>query len=45
LLVDHCSRKPLSQRSTWLEGLCRSTAPTAWAETVENEIASSPFAE
>jgi len=45
LLVDHCRRKPLSQRSTWLEGLCRRTAPLAWKETVENEIASAPFAE
>jgi hypothetical protein len=45
LLVDHCRRKPLSQRSTWLEGLCRETVPPAWTETVENEIASAPFAE
>ena len=45
LLVDHCRRKPLSQRSTWLEGLCRRTSPSAWTETVEHEIASAPFAE
>jgi len=45
LLVDHCRRKPLSQRSTWLEGLCRETVPPAWMETVEHEIASAPFAE
>jgi HD domain-containing protein len=45
LLVDHCRRKPLSQRSTWLEGLCRRTAPAAWKETLEHEIASAPFAE
>jgi hypothetical protein len=45
LLVDHCRRKPLSQRSTWLEGLCRETVPAAWTETVEDEIASAPFAE
>jgi hypothetical protein len=45
LLVDHCRRKPLSQRSTWLEGLCRRTMPSAWTETVENEIAMAPFAE
>jgi HD domain-containing protein len=45
LLVDHCRRKPLSQRSTWLEGLCRETVPPAWTETVEHEIASAPFAE
>jgi hypothetical protein len=45
LLVDHCRRKPLSQRSTWLEGLCRETVPAAWTETVEHEIAQAPFAE
>jgi hypothetical protein len=45
LLVDHCRRKPLSQRSTWLEGLCRETVPAAWTETVEDEIAQAPFAE
>jgi hypothetical protein len=45
LLVDHCRRKPLSQRSTWLEGLCRETLPPAWTETVEHEVASAPFAE
>ena len=45
LLEDHCRRKPLSQRSTWLEGLCRNTAPSAWTETVEHEIAAAPFAE
>jgi hypothetical protein len=45
LLVDHCRRKPLSQRSTWLEGLCRRTAPAAWTDSVENDIAAAPFAE
>ena len=45
LLVDHCRRKPLSQRSTWLEGLCRRTAPAAWTDSLENEIAAAPFAE
>ena len=45
LLVDHCRRKPLSQRSTWLEGLCRKTTPSAWTETTEHEIAAAPFAE
>jgi len=45
LLVDHCKRKPLSQRSTWLEGLCRRTTPAAWTDTVEDEIAAAPFAE
>ena len=30
LAVDHCRRKPLSQRGTWLEGLCREESPSAW---------------
>jgi hypothetical protein len=45
LAVDHCKRKPLSQRGTWLEGLCREQVPSAWTDTVEHEIASAPFAE
>jgi hypothetical protein len=45
LLVEHCQRKPLSQRGTWLEGLCREQAPSAWSNTVEQEIAAAPFAE
>jgi hypothetical protein len=45
LLIDHCHRKPLSQRGTWLEGLCRQQVPEAWKETVEQEIAGAPFDE
>ena len=45
LLVDHCHRKPLSQRGTWLEGLCRQQVPEAWKDTVEQEIAQAPFDE
>jgi hypothetical protein len=45
LAVDHCKRKPLSQRGTWLEGLCRDQVPSAWTETVEREIADAPFRE
>jgi hypothetical protein len=45
LLVDHCNRKPGSQRGTWLEGLCRERVPEAWADTVEKEIASAPYRE
>ena len=45
LAIDHCRRKPLSQRGTWLEGLCREQAPSAWTETVEHEIAAAPFSE
>jgi HD domain len=45
LAIDHCKRKPLSQRSTWLEGLCREQVPAAWTDTVEHDIASAPFSE
>ncbi len=45
LLIDHCHRKPLSQRGTWLEGLCRRQVPEAWKQTVEQEIAEAPFDE
>jgi hypothetical protein len=45
LAIDHCKRKPLSQRGTWLEGLCREQVPAAWSDTVEKEIAAAPFAE
>lgn len=45
LAIDHCKRKPLSQRGTWLEGLCREQAPGAWTDTVEHEIANAPFRE
>jgi hypothetical protein len=45
LLIDHCKRKPTSQRGTWLEGLCREQVPTAWVDSVEKEIADAPFRE
>jgi hypothetical protein len=45
LLVDHCRRKPLSQRGTWLEGLCRDTSPSAWTTKLADAIAAAPFAE
>ena len=45
LAIDHCKRKPLSQRGTWLEGLCREQAPGAFSTTTEQEIAAAPFAE
>jgi hypothetical protein len=45
LAIEHCKRKPLSQRGTWLEGLCREQAPAAWNDTVEREIAQAPFTE
>jgi hypothetical protein len=45
LVVDHCKRKPTSQGGTWLEGLCREQVPGAWSDTVEAEIAGSPFAD
>lgn len=45
LLIDHCHRKPTSQRGTWLEGLCREQVPGAWTQTTEEEIEAAPFAE
>ena len=45
LVVNHCNRKPKSQHSSWLEGLCREQVPSAWTDTVEDEIAAAPFAE
>ena len=45
LLMDHCRRKPLSQRGTWLEGLCRDTSPSAWTAKLADAIAAAPFAE
>lgn len=38
LLIEHCQRKPSSQRATWLEGLCRNHAPQSSAPSVEQEI-------
>jgi HD domain len=45
LLIDHCHRKPTSQRATWLEDLCRAQAPGAWGDTVERAIQAAPFSE
>ena len=45
LLIDHCNRKPLSQRGTWLEGLCREQVPSVWVQTIQKGIANAPFAE
>ena len=45
LAVDHCMRKPVSQRGTWLEGLCREHSPAAFSDTVEKEILTAPFAD
>jgi hypothetical protein len=45
LLIDHCRRKPTSQRGTWLEGLCREQVPQAWNDTVEKEVMAAPFVE
>jgi hypothetical protein len=45
LLIDHCKRKPISQRATWLEGLCREQVPGAWNDTVEKEIMAAPYNE
>jgi hypothetical protein len=46
LLVAHCERKPLSQRATWLEGLCRAHSGHAPPDTaVEDRIAAAAFAQ
>jgi hypothetical protein len=45
MLVEHCHRKPLSQRGTWLEGLCREQAPESSSKTLEEQIAAAPFSE
>ena len=45
LLIDHCKRKPTSQRGTWLEGLCREQVPGVWNDTVEKAIMAAPYAE
>jgi hypothetical protein len=45
LLIEHCERKPNSQRGTWLEGVCRRHASGTADDTVEQEIANAGFAE
>ncbi|HEY1725227.1 MAG TPA: HD domain-containing protein [Steroidobacteraceae bacterium] len=45
LLIDHCQRKPNSQRGTWLEGVCRRHAAGATDDTVEQDIAKAEFPE
>jgi hypothetical protein len=46
LLIAHCARKPLSQRATWLEGLCRAHSGHAPLDTaVEERIAAAAFVE
>jgi len=45
LAIAHCRRKPLSQRGTWLEGLCREHSPAAFSSTLEQDIARAPFDE
>jgi len=42
--IDHCRRKPISQIG-WLDTLCLKVAPNADRGSVEDEIASAPFAE
>lgn len=46
LLIDHCQRKPESQRATWLEGVCRAhVAHPPADDAVERHIAAASFAE
>jgi len=42
--IDHCKRKPTSQIG-WLDALCLKVAPNVDRGSVEEEIASAPFAE
>jgi hypothetical protein len=42
--IDHCRRKPTSQIG-WLDQLCRKIVPDVDRGSVEEEIASAPFAE
>ena len=42
--IDHCRRKPTSQIG-WLDVLCLKVAPNVDRGSVEEEIASAPFAE
>jgi hypothetical protein len=42
--IDHCRRKPTSQIG-WLDTLCLKVVPNADRGSVEEEIASAPFAE
>ncbi|MFL6758910.1 HD domain-containing protein [Sphingomonas sp.] len=44
LAIDHCKRKPTSQIG-WLDQLCRTQVPNIDRGSVEEEIASAPFAE
>lgn len=44
LAIDHCKRKPTSQIG-WLDQLCRKIVPEVDRGSVEQEIASAPFAE
>ena len=45
LLVEHCERKPNSQRGSWLEGVCRKHVPAVAADSVEERIAAADFPE
>jgi hypothetical protein len=46
LLIDHCQRKPDSQRATWLEGMCRAhVAHPPPDDAVERHIAAATFAD
>ena len=45
LLTEHCRRKPLSQKGTWLESLCREQVPSAHTETTQKQIHDAPFEE
>jgi hypothetical protein len=45
LLTDHCRRKPMSQRATWLGDFCRAEVPgTSYGDMV-HDLTAAPFLE
>ena len=45
LLTDHCRRKPLSQRATWLGDLCHAQVPRAPYPNIARALMQAPFPE
>ena len=45
LLGDHCRRKPLSQRATWLSDYCRAQVPGSTYPDVIRALMKAPFPE
>jgi hypothetical protein len=45
LLTDHCRRKPLSQRATWLQSFCMQQVPSARFPSIVQALMDAPFEE